>query len=424
MGLLSGKPISGKTGEKKQSGRAGRAIASTASPSTIRDINRSILLNLIRLHQPVSRARLAVMTGMFRSSISDIVKELVDAGLLVEKRATPEGRGRVPVLLSLNDRGFEVIGVSVRFDQTTVAEAGLTGKTGATLSFPTPDTPDELVAQLAAAAAKLSAGSGKQPSKSIQHIGVSVPGLVDANSGRVRWLPRLPSYSNFDLASAMKRALGAPVAVDNDANLGALAEVTIALSEHDSLRDFVFLDLGAEGVGGGVVLNGELYRGHDATLAGEFGHMVIDANGLECSCGRRGCWEMYVSDRSTLRRYSEMTGVPAKSYGEFLHAVAEGNPLAHSCLREVARFIAVGLTNIAYTLNPAAIVVSGRIRDAWQAVSPVVEEAFAATRLLLPVRKSRLTSEELFLQGAILLALSRAFSQPDIGLYSTATARA
>jgi predicted NBD/HSP70 family sugar kinase len=326
------------------------------------------------------------------------------------------------VLLSLDDRGFEVIGVSVRFDETTVAVAGLTGKTGDTLSFPTPATPDELVSQLAAAAAKLSAASVEQRPKSIQQIGVSVPGLADTRSGRVRWLPRLPAYTNFDLASALERALGAPVAVDNDANLGALAEVTIAMSEHDAMRDFVFLDLGAEGVGGGMVLNGELYRGHDATLAAEFGHMVIEASGVECTCGRKGCWEMYVSDRSVLRRYSEMTGLPAPSYSEFLQAVSAGEAVAQACLAEVARFIAIGLTNIAFALNPAAIVVSGRIRDVWEAVAPVVEQAFAATRLSLPVRKSRLTSEELYVEGAILLALNRAFSQPDIGLHATAAA--
>jgi predicted NBD/HSP70 family sugar kinase len=423
MGLLSDNPIPGPVRGKRQGASSGREIASTASPSTIRDINRSILLNLIRLHQPVSRARLAVMTGMFRSSISDIVKELVDAGLLIEKRATPEGRGRVPVMLSLNDRGFEVIGVSVRFDQTTVAVAGLTGKTGERLSFATPQAPAELATRIAAAAAKLSAESEEQRSRSIQQIGVSVPGLVDANSGRVRWLPRLPACSNFDLAAALKQELNAPVAVDNDANLAALAEVTIAQSEHDALRDFVFLDLGAEGVGGGMILNGELYRGHDATLAAEFGHMVIEANGLECSCGRRGCWEMYVSDRATLRRYAEMTGVPAQSYSQFLQAASEGHPVAQACLESTARYIAIGLTNIAFAINPAAIVVSGRIRDAWQAVSPVVEAAFAATRLSLPVRRSRQTSEELFLQGAILLALDRAFSQPDVGLHATAAAR-
>jgi predicted NBD/HSP70 family sugar kinase/biotin operon repressor len=423
MGLLSDNPIPGQVRGKRQGASSGREIASTASPSTIRDINRSILLNLIRLHQPVSRARLAVMTGMFRSSISDIVKELVDAGLLIEKRATPEGRGRVPVMLSLNDRGFEVLGVSVRFDQTTVTVAGLTGKTGERLSFATPQAPAELVTQIAAAAATLSAGGEEQRSRSIQQIGVSVPGLVDANSGRVRWLPRLPACSNFDLAAALKQELGAPVAVDNDANLAALAEVTIALSEHDSLRDFVFLDLGAEGVGGGMILNGELYRGHDATLAAEFGHMVIEANGLECSCGRKGCWEMYVSDRATLRRYAGMTGVPAKSYSQFLQAAVEGDPVAQACLESTARYIAIGLTNIAFAINPAAIVVSGRIRDAWQAVSPVIEAAFAATRLSLPVRRSRQTSEELFLQGAILLALDRAFSQPDVGLHATAAAR-
>jgi predicted NBD/HSP70 family sugar kinase len=423
MGLLSDNPIPGPVRGKRQGASSGREIASTASPSTIRDINRSILLNLIRLHQPVSRARLAVMTGMFRSSISDIVKELVDAGLLIEKRATPEGRGRVPVMLSLNDRGFEVIGVSVRFDQTTVAVAGLTGKTGERLSFATPQAPAELATRIAAAAAKLSAESEEQRSRSIQQIGVSVPGLVDANSGRVRWLPRLPACSNFDLAAALKQELNAPVAVDNDANLAALAEVTIAQSEHDALRDFVFLDLGAEGVGGGMILNGELYRGHDATLAAEFGHMVIEANGLECSCGRKGCWEMYVSDRATLRRYAEMTGMPAKSYSQFLQAAIAGDPVAQSCLESTARYIAIGLTNIAFAINPAAIVVSGSIRDAWQAVSPVVEEAFAATRLSLPVRRSRQTSEELFLQGAILLALDRAFSQPDVGLHATAAAR-
>jgi predicted NBD/HSP70 family sugar kinase/biotin operon repressor len=423
MGLGSGNSVFGQSQAKKQTARSGREIASTASPSTIRDINRSILLNLIRLHQPVSRARLAVMTGMFRSSVSDIVKELVDAGLLIEKRATPEGRGRVPVMLSLNDRGFEVIGVSVRFDQTTVAVAGLTGKTGERLSFATPQAPAELVAQIAAAAARLSAGGGEHRSRSIQQIGVSVPGLVDANSGRVRWLPRIPACTNFDLASALEQELNAPVAVDNDANLAALAEVTIALSEHDALRDFVFLDLGAEGVGGGMILNGELYRGHDATLAAEFGHMVIEANGLECSCGRKGCWEMYVSDRATLRRYAEMTGVPAKSYSQFLQAAREGDPVAQSCLESTARYIAIGLTNIAFAINPAAIVVSGRIRDAWEAVSPVVDAAFAATRLALPVRRSRQTSEELFLQGAILLALDRAFSQPDVGLHATAAAR-
>jgi predicted NBD/HSP70 family sugar kinase len=326
-------------------------------------------------------------------------------------------------MLSLNDRGFEVIGVSVRFDQTTVAVAGLTGKTGERLSFATPQAPAELATRIAAAAAKLSAESEEQRSRSIQQIGVSVPGLVDANSGRVRWLPRLPACSNFDLAAALKQELNAPVAVDNDANLAALAEVTIAQSEHDALRDFVFLDLGAEGVGGGMILNGELYRGHDATLAAEFGHMVIEANGLECSCGRRGCWEMYVSDRATLRRYAEMTGVPAQSYSQFLQAASEGHPVAQACLESTARYIAIGLTNIAFAINPAAIVVSGRIRDAWQAVSPVVEAAFAATRLSLPVRRSRQTSEELFLQGAILLALDRAFSQPDVGLHATAAAR-
>ena len=132
---------------------------------------------------------------------------------------------------------------------------------------------------------------------------------------------------------------------------------------------------------------------------------------------------MYVSDRATLRRHAEMTGVPATTYTEFLRAATEGDPVAQACLESTARYIAIGLTNIAFAINPAAIVVAGRIRDAWQVVSPIVEQTFAATRLSLPVRKSRLVSDELFLQGAILLALNRAFSQPDVGLHATAATR-
>jgi predicted NBD/HSP70 family sugar kinase len=356
------------------------------------------------------------MTGMFRSTVSDIVKELISSRLLIEKAGKPEGRGRVPVLLSLNDRGFEVVGVSVRPEQTIVGLAGLSGRLGKTIVFPTPTDPSRLMSRLSAAIEKLRVQGEGRRGRTIEQIGVSVPGLVDAGAGRIRWLPHIPGYSDFDLAAAMEKQFGIPTAIDNDANLAALAEFSNGVAGQDPVQDFVFVEIGTEGVGGGVVLKGEIYRGHDKTLAGEFGHMVIEANGLECGCGRKGCWEMYVSDRATLRRSQLHGSTGSENYGGFLEAALDGDRSARACLEETARYIAIGLTNIAFALNPKAIVVAGRICEAWPVVFPIIESAFSTARLSLRVRKAMLGANELFLQGAILLALSRAFSQPVLGI--------
>jgi predicted NBD/HSP70 family sugar kinase/biotin operon repressor len=381
----------------------------------MRDINRSILLNLIRTHQPVSRADLAVLTGMYRSTISDIVKELLEAGLLVEELGKPEGRGRVPVLLSLNDRGFEVIAVSVRPEQTDVALAGLTGKLGKTISFPTPAHPKQMLAQLERAIRRLKRAGGRP--RTIHQIGVSMPGLVDSDSGRILLSSHLPGYAGYNLAAGVTERTGIETAVGNDAKLGALAELSSETSGQEAARDFVFLEIGMEGVGGGVVTNGELRRGSHATLAPEFGHMVVQANGPMCGCGRRGCWELYVSDRATVLRWSPSADPrDPQIHEQFWKAVSKGEPQAIRSLRETARFLGIGLGNIVCTLDPVAIVIAGRVCGAWDLVLPILQKALPPAGVEIPLRRARLNSDELCLQGAILLGLSRAFRQPSLGI--------
>lgn len=387
----------------------------TAKPSTIRDINRSIVLNLIRLHQPISRASLSGRTGIFRSNVSDIVEELLAENLLVERPGRPSGPGRVPVMLSLNDRGFHVAGISIRPRHTTVGVAGLTGEIQDSRTFPTSAHTGVWLRSVETAVADLLQRAGSKRAQAIRQIAVSVPGFVNAETGQIRWLPQLPGYSDLDLTGELEHRLGVPVAADNDCNLGALAELWLSEADGDHIRDFVFLEIGQEGVGAGIMLDRELYRGHDVTLAAEFGHMIIDLNGPLCTCGRRGCWELYVRDLATFARYRPDTRLTEKRFDEFLDAARAGQRDALASLEETARFLSLGISNIAFALNPNAIVVAGQIRSVWDTIHATIERTFASAKLSVPVRLARLPAEQMFLRGAIHLALSKTFGRPRLG---------
>jgi len=401
--------------KRDETGERARRVPYTATPSTIRDVNRSILLNLIRIHQPVSRARLSAMTGIFRSNVSDIVEQLLDQKLVVEERAKPVGRGRVPLMLTLNGRGFQAIAVSVRPSVTTIVPTGLTAEIEDRIGFPTPESPSALVERIALEVKNLRTSSRFRPKPASAQIAVSVPGLVRAESGLMRWVPFLPGYSGFNIAEALEEATGIPAAAENDCNLGALAEFTFAECEGGHVKDFVFVEVGDVGVGAGIVINRELYRGHDGTLSAEFGHMVVDPGGPRCSCGRSGCWEALVCDRATWSRYSQASGYTAAKFEKMLAALDSGDATAAEAAGETARYLALGISNIAFALNPERIVIAGRVARAWNVIEPAIAHALDSTKLNVEVKPARLSAEELFIRGAAQLALNRVFARPKVG---------
>ncbi|WP_321477232.1 ROK family transcriptional regulator [uncultured Paludibaculum sp.] len=383
-------------------------LVQTATPSTVRDVNRRIILNLIRLHQPISRADLSAQTGISRSNISEIVDELVLMGMVKEKQAEPSKRGRVPIHLSLNDDGFRVLGISIRADVTSVAYAGLSGRAQKVVSFPTPSTPQKFARMLASKSIHGSSGF-------FQHVGVSVPGLVNAESGEVLWLPALPEYAGFPLATAIQDVVGVPVTADNDCNLGALADLWLSAEEIAGLQNFVFLEIGAIGVGAGLILGREVYHGHDGRFAAEFGHMIVDPGGPQCRCGRQGCWELFVCGQAAWQRYRGSEPFDANSMPTLLAEARQGAPDAMRALEETARYLSIGISNIVLALNPELIVIAGEITAAWDMVGPMIENKFAPSKIAIRVRPASLSPEDLFLQGAISLALNNAFAKPRIG---------
>ncbi len=382
----------------------------TATPHAVRQVNRAILLDLIRRHQPVSRADLARMTGMHRSNVSFIVEELIGKGFLREEKAVPSGRGRAPFSITLRDDSLHVLGANMRYSETAVALGMLNGDITRQISFETPQDPAVFVKQLSREIRRLLMSVRPSLRNLVRQLTLSVPGHINSQLTHEIWIPALPNYSGYPLQEAIEEQTGISTQVMNNASLGALAEIWLEGSQSEAMQNFVMLVIGDVGTGSGLVFNGQLYLGHDQRFAGEIGHTVIDPNGPPCACGRRGCWQLYVSDRATWRRYRPRTQFSSQRFASMVDNANNGDDQAIQALRETAEYLALGIANIIQFLNPGSIVISGAVTGAWEIIEPTLKKALAvangSSTILRPARE---TMDTLFLQGAIQSGLQRLF---------------
>jgi predicted NBD/HSP70 family sugar kinase len=387
-----------------------------ASPASIREVNRSILLRLIRKHQPVSRAELARITGFFRSTVSSILDEFLAESLVTEEPRKTRSRGRSSLSLHLNNDSYRVLGLSIRPTECKLAYAGLSGHIQKTWSFATPSTPQQLVQHAGNAMAQAAREIGLRGAERFRRIGISVPGLVDAR-GKILWTPTHPELTDFPLSERIEADTGVAAVAENDADACALSELWLTDGDPISARpDFVVLNVGDFGAGCGVVIDGHIYFGHNGQFAGEFGHMVIEASSKEvCRCGRRGCWELFVTNQATWRRYRPRSSFRAERFEEMLTLAQMGDTAALQAVREMADHLALGLSNIGFAFNPAEIVISGRIARVWNLIRPALEHAHRAPQLRYRVRVARLGDDDLMLHGAVCLALREKFAIPRFG---------
>lgn len=387
----------------------------TATPSSVRAVNRSIVLELIRRRQPVSRAELARITGIFRSSVSDIVDELVSDGLVLEQRATPSQRGRVPMSLRLNETSYPVLGLNIRPKYSQMACAGLSGRIQETITFRTPTSPRKLVQAVERTATSLRAKfcAGKSQ---FRRMGISVPGHIDTSTGRILWTPTHAELSDFPIAEAIFTAAGIPAVGDNDCNAGALSELWLSTgSKNDHGIDFIFLNVSDFGTGAGSVVNGEIYLGHDSHFAAEAGHMVIQPEGIPCTCGRRGCWERYVSNNATWRRFRPRTEFTIPAFEDMLASACSGDRPAMAAIRETARYLSLGISNLGFLFNPSEVVIAGRITAVWDLIAEDLKKSYGSAHLNFAIRPARLSADDSLLHGAVCLALRDVFAAPKFG---------
>jgi predicted NBD/HSP70 family sugar kinase len=381
----------------------------TAHFSTMRAINRQIVLNYVRDRGPISRADIARRTSLQRSTISEIVDTLLEEGLIEEIGAGRSTGGRCPTMLALRADGAAAIGIDIAPTRTTVATCNLAGRVLGREEFETDHDFEKTVARAIAAARRLNESAGAR----IEGVGVSLPGLVDPSTGKLLYVPYF-KWRDLDVGPRIAAATGLEVKIDNDANAAALAELWFGKSEVSEARDFIMVFI-AEGVGTGIIFDRQVYRG-DCGAAGEFGHMIIGERApVPCSCGSWECWEAFASGRAAVARYARLKGGDAQQldFARLIDRALEGEEAARAALRETARYLGIGISNLIIGFSPQIVVVGGAITRAWDLVSDLFGETVKRSirRDLPTARITRSTiGDEASLMGALSLVLANKFA--------------
>ncbi|WP_083521226.1 ROK family protein [Alicyclobacillus kakegawensis] len=384
----------------------------TGDQAFIKELNKSIVLNLLRFHSPISRTQISVQTGLNKATVSSIVEELIHEDLVLEIGHGRARVGRRPVLLLFNSRAGYVVGVDLGVDYVRIIVSDLSGEIVAVREFPLADnkSPQQMVESIVHAVDDLKA---ELPSSSLGVIGmgVGVPGLVDYSHGIVLNAPNL-AWRDVHLSALLENYLNLPVYVDNEANTGALGEKLFGVGKEVS--DLIYISAGT-GIGTGIIVNNELVRGSQG-IAGEFGHMTIEAQGLKCSCGNHGCLEMYASERALVQKYRQLTGLACSSE-DILARLDAGDADALRAIQTVGQYLGIGVANLVGGLNPSLILIGNRLSAAGEWLLRPLEQAVQNRCFTVPYTQLRIQTSSLGRNacavGAASLVLHEYFAGPQ-----------
>ncbi|HEY3838544.1 MAG TPA: ROK family transcriptional regulator [Bryobacteraceae bacterium] len=336
-----------------------------ASTEVVRDINRRIILNLIRTRHPISRADLARVSGLQRSTVSSIVEQLIEERWVLYGATGRLPRGRRPTFLRLNDERV-IVGIDIRPTQTTVALADANGRFISQEMVPTPPDPEAAIRKLIEIIQRM---IDTCEGKKIEGVGISLPGRFSPATDRLVFAPNL-HWREFDIRTPITKATGLDVEMENAANACVLAAVWF--DHMEDCKNFVVVTV-SEGIGTGILANGRLVQGMNG-MAGEFGHVPIEPGGPVCGCGSRGCWEVFGSNRAGLRYYHEaVLEDDGLSFTDLLGRADSGDVRAAQALEKMAHYLGRGMRMIVAGLAPERIVVVGDLTRSWHRFGPVIE---------------------------------------------------
>ncbi|MEL7215047.1 MAG: ROK family protein [Pseudomonadota bacterium] len=349
-----------------------------------RDNVRKRLLDLIRRNGPVARIDLAEASGVSRATVTTITADLIAEGMVEEVSSDQPSeermrRGRPRVDLVIRNRAHLVAGMKIASRSISVALVDFNGQlfAEAEAGLPAPVLEADALAEVLRSALLAALSPHGLSLKDVSAVGIGIAGIVDAMRGFVYWSPSLKER-NLALQDIIAARLGLPICLDNDANLVAMAEKSFGYGKDAS--DFLVVTV-ESGVGMGVVLNGEIYRGTRGCGA-EFGHTKVHLDGALCRCGQRGCLEAYVADYSLLREQAsiapETLDLPPEQRIEMLlDAARQGDDVASSIVARAGRMFALGLANLVNIFDPQLIILAG---ERMQFDHLYAEEVMAAMR--------------------------------------------
>jgi predicted NBD/HSP70 family sugar kinase len=345
------------------------------SLGSLRSLNRERVVAALRELGVASRADIARRTGLSRSTVSSLVAALQDEGLIVDRDASPEGTastgGRPPALIALGRRAGVALGIDFGKRHLAVAAADLSHTVLAEVRHEMPDDYDARRGlDEAAALVEQVLDEAAVGSDEVLGVGLGVPGPIHLPTGVVGSSAILPGWVGARVAAEMRDRLDMPVHVDNDANLGALAELHWGAGQGCSSLTYIKI---ATGIGAGLVLERRLFRGAGGT-AGEIGHTTIDESGPICRCGSRGCLETFASLPAILDLLRPSLGDELTAEDVITRA-GEGDLACRRAIGDAGGHIGAALANACNLINPRRIVVGGSLAQAGEVLLEPLREA-------------------------------------------------
>jgi glucokinase-like ROK family protein len=388
----------------------------TADQIWVRRRNRAIILDALRTNQTLSRAGLASATRLNPSTVSSIINELINEKLVRETDLIRPATGRPGRLVELNPLGGCSVGVEINVDYVMVILTDFTANIllRARRALQPADSQElilDRVERLISQALVEGQSSGLRP----LGIGVGLPGLVSFPSGELKLAPNL-RWKNIPLQKLWVEKFALPVYVENEANAAALGEFYFGAAQ--GVDNFIYLSAGI-GLGGGVILNGKLFRGSRG-YASEIGHMTIDPDGILCGCGKRGCLETLAGPRAVVEGVRETLksgmvsslsdiqngGAGPLTFDAVVEAAQLNDPVALAALEEVGRVLGVGVANLVNIFNPDLIVLGGALNLASPILLPAVQRAVRENSLEPATENMKVTPSALGSDACVLGAVA------------------
>ncbi|MFD5411122.1 ROK family protein [Streptomyces nojiriensis] len=375
------------------------------SQSSLHRANLERVVRAVRLAGSLTQAEIARATGLSAATVSNIVRELKDGGTVEVTDTSAGGRRARSVSLS-GDAGI-VIGVDFGHTHLRVAVGNLAHQVLAEETEPLDvdaswadgfDRAEALVGRLIA-------GIGVGLEKVIG-VGLGVPGPIDVESGTLGSTAILPGWAGINPRQELSQRLGVPVYVDNDANLGALGELVWGSGR--GVKDLAYIKV-ASGVGAGLVINGQIYRGPGGT-AGEIGHITLDESGPVCRCGNRGCLETFAAARYVLPLLQGTHG-PELTMERVVELAREGDPGCRRVITDVGRHIGSGVASLCNLLNPSRVVLGGSLAEAGELVLAPIRESVGRYAIPSAARQLSVLTGSLGGRAEVLGALALVLSE-------------
>ncbi|SER61266.1 ROK family transcriptional regulator [Salisediminibacterium halotolerans] len=398
----------------------------TGSFQLMKSLNRSLVLNKIRSAGAVSRAAIAKETKLTPPTVTNIVNELIESNLVRESEMGTSKGGRKPVLLTINDQEFFIIGLDVGARKIRGVLTDLNAKelVADHAALYQDISADQLTERMTQMIEDLIQSAGVERTQ-VVGVGVGMHGIVDHEQGVARFAPTY-HLKEIPIKEQLETAVKLPVFVENDAKAMALGELWFGAGR--GCDNLIAVNIGV-GIGAGIIFNNRLYHGHNA-VAGELGHTIIDINGSPCSCGSFGCLQTVAGGDSIAERAARELASGRESLlrekiagkdeinGEIVYECAlAGDQLCIDILQETGRYLGVGMTNVINLMNPAKLIIGGGVSKAGDFILGPLQDVVSQRALTDEVKQTNISTAELqehaTVIGAVTIVLADLFT-PDL----------